>query len=72
MFASLRPIPREVLEALDTGPHPLVRLFGRIRGWRVRREAAVHLDRLTDHHLADIGITRDEIEPFVAGRLHRL
>ncbi|HZF77479.1 MAG TPA: DUF1127 domain-containing protein [Acetobacteraceae bacterium] len=71
MSASLRPVPRDVIALLDGRTNPLVQLMRHMRTWIAARDAAVHLQGLTDHDLADIGITRSEIGPFVSGRLRR-
>ncbi len=71
MSASLRPIPRDVIALLDGRTNPLVQVMQRVRSWIAARDAATHLHGLTDHDLADIGITRSEIHLFVSGRLRR-
>lgn len=40
----------------------------RLRGWRVCRRDLAHLRQLDDWQLADMGLTRETLEPAVRGR----
>ncbi|CAM9829730.1 unnamed protein product, partial [Phaeothamnion confervicola] len=42
-------------------------LFGRIKNWNERRSTFLELDGLDDRTLADIGLSRGEIEQVAAG-----
>lgn len=50
-------------------------LFSRLaeayRAWRSRQAAIRELTQLTDHELADIGLSRSQIPDAVYGRLHQ-
>ncbi|MEM6422118.1 MAG: DUF1127 domain-containing protein [Pseudomonadota bacterium] len=46
-------------------------IWQRVETYRARRRAIAELERYDDWMLADIGITRDQIEAFVNGTLER-
>ena len=47
------------------------RLLGKLAQRREQRLNYIHLSRLSDHELADIGVSRDDIEALRDGRWRR-
>jgi len=47
----------------------LTALFAAIARRRARVRAIAELERMTDYRLRDIGLSRDQIDAFVSGRV---
>ena len=59
---------RSVTSPHPNGSHLTATLSGRIADWRRRRLAIDELPRFSDHHLADIGVSRTEVAWVVHGK----